>query len=179
MNFRLFFLLTLAFTTLSHCGLVEDALPDIDFKVTADQLRFAVPSTDGPTTIEITQENVASEIVAELDREDIDADRIKSLKVDALELELMGDTSEFGFADLESATVTVSAPGRPAVTLGEGALRDVNGALATLNLGDTDLKDQLLADQATYTVSLRTSSAVPEGVVLGVTPRFAVVARPL
>ena len=176
---RVFTLLLLSFLFLSHCGLVEDALPDVTFNVTADQLRFELPATAEPANIESTLDDVPSEIIAELNREDIDTDRIKSVKIEALELELLSVAEEFSFTDLNDLTVTVVAPGLRPTTLAAGALRDVNGNLATLDVADTDLAEQLLAERASYTVSLRTSRAVPEGVVLGVTPVFAVVARPL
>lgn len=171
------FLLALTVLLLPACGLVDDIIPDIEFSVDGGAINFTVPE-GAAGTYELITADVPSDVAAELANENIDDERIKSVKL-ASALFKVAANAGIDISIIDNASVSVTAPGLPALTLASSDLSGISGNEVTLDIRDVDLVQYLLAESATYTLSVTINAEVPAPTMLSVTPSFDVVASPL
>lgn len=175
-----FFLLLLTLFSLSSCELLKDAAPDITLNVDGSVIIFSLPETEEARTFTFTRTGVPSDVAETLDDENINQDRVESVKLERAEFRIATSDNSVDFTDVDRVTLTVSAPGLGTITLSEMDFTPINSDQVSLIVDpDAELLDYLLAPQADYTLTVITNGPVVEESRLRVTPRFRVTAKPI
>ncbi|OAV45708.1 hypothetical protein [Lewinella sp. 4G2] len=163
----------------SSCDLIEDAVPDIAFNVEGSEINFTLPAQDEAGTFSVVAADIPSDVKAELDAEDIDDERVKSIGLISIELLISDANAAVDFGVIDDVTATLSAPGFADLELADLTGERLSGDRVQLDVDQVDLTDRLLAESATYTVTITTNDSIPAPVELTARPTFAVVASPL
>lgn len=180
MTTRLFYcLFALLLISASSCELLEDAVPDVEFDVVGNEIIFKVPATTEAADITITNADIPSDVAAELDAENIDASRVKSIKLASVDFRIVTPNAPISLAAIDRASVSVASPGFPALTFAESDLTNVTTDMATLDVADVDLVERMTAATSDFSLNLQTNTVIPDSLEVGVSGVFRVVASPL
>lgn len=161
------------------CEIVEDALPDITFDVNGSELEFTLPRADEAGTYTSVFETTASDIQQSLDDENVSDDRVESVNIKEADFRIITANPTVDLSAIDRITLTVSSPGLGTLTLADSDLSNVNGTETTLTVAESDVKEQLLASMATYTLTVELSSPAEQELDVIIAPMYSVAARPL
>ncbi|MEM6772391.1 MAG: hypothetical protein AAF597_17575, partial [Bacteroidota bacterium] len=141
-------------------------------------LTFTLPETTEAAVYEIEIQDVSSDVLRELDEENVNTDQVAGIKLRSALVEIATSNVDFDFGDVANLSLSMRAPGLSEVII---ALKDsdLSGNRITLEIEDRALLEYLLASTATYKLMVTTTAPLPEPIDLDVTPEFGVTARPL
>lgn len=173
------FFIALFAISLTSCGLVEDAIPDITVDVDGSEIVFTLPEADEAGTFVLPNQEIPSEVVSRLNDENIDEDRVKSVKLNAALFRIATANSSVDFDAVDRVKLTITTPGLGTITLAENDFSDLSGGSVTLEVNDTELLDHLLSASSDFQLTVTTNAPVPTDTDLAVKPEFRLTAQPL
>lgn len=174
-RFALLTFVFLAVTAFSSC----DELTEFTFDLRGPQVVFDVEEQDQATLIVEEQLNVATEVADALADNDVDSDRLRSIKATTARFELLTTNAGIDLGLIDEVRLRLSAPGLAPVTITDRDLRSVSGFETTLDVEDIELLELLREETVNYTLEMETNGPVPEPIQVGVRLEFAVVAQAL
>ncbi|NJC26556.1 hypothetical protein [Neolewinella antarctica] len=163
-------LLPLLVFTVASCDLVDP----ISFLLDGGEVIFDVPEQAEATELSFAENNVETGIAAELDDNNVEVDRLQSIKPETVTLRLISPPDGVSFDIIDEATVSIGAAGLSTISFSQADLTSVSGTEATLNVQDVEMLELLKKDRINYLLTLTTNAPVPAPFQVGVTVEFTV-----
>lgn len=179
MTFKLLpFFLALFAISWTSCSLVKETPADITVDVDGSEIVFTLPESANGGVFVLPNQEIPSEVIAKLNDENINEERVKSIKLNDGSIDITTADSPFDFDNVQHVELTITTPGLRTVTLVDNYVPEREGYVLPLEVNDTELLDHLLSASSEFQLTV-VCAPVPEDIDLVVRLEFQLTATPL